>query len=99
MNIIDWLNSYDPNDGQRKAKTAVATVEYQDLQSGHEFILNQNIHINGLENQLLCPIQSHLNVRIIEVAKFLAESPSVTVHAIQLTDLFDEAHPLTTLLQ
>ena len=34
-------------------------------------------------------------VHISEVPMFLAESPSVTIHALQLTDPFDATHPLT----
>ena len=60
----------------------------------------QAICIDGLENHLLCPMQCHLsNVHISEVPKFLTESPSVTTHAIDLTDPFDTAHLLTILLQ
>ena len=38
-------------------------------------------------------------VHISEVLKFLAESPSVTIPAIQFTDPFNVAHPLIILLQ
>ena len=38
-------------------------------------------------------------VHISEITKFLAESPSVTFHAIELIDLFDAAYPLIILLQ
>ena len=39
------------------------------------------------------PMLCHLNgVHISEVSKFLAESPSVTTHAIQLTDTIETAH-------
>ena len=45
-------------------------------------------------------MQCHLNgVHISEVPKFLAESPSVTTHAIELTDPFDAAHILIIPLQ
>ena len=48
----------DPKDGHRSAKIVDATVVYQDPQSGQKLILmiNQAIHINGLENHLLCPM-------------------------------------------
>ena len=63
-------------------------------------MINWVIHINGLENHLLCPMQCHLNgVHISEVFKFLAESPNVTTHAILLRDPFDAAHPLSILPQ
>ena len=49
---------------------------------------------------MLCPLQCHLNgVPINEVLQFLAESPSVTTHAIELTDHFNAAHPFIILLQ
>ena len=61
---------------------------------------NQVIHTNSPVNHLLCPMQCQLNgVHIIEVAKFLAESPSVTNHAIDLTEPFHAAHLLLIPLQ
>ena len=61
---------------------------------------NQAIHINGLENHLLCLMQFHLNgLHISEVSKFSTESPSVTTHALELTDLFNAVHPLIIPLQ
>ena len=52
-------------------------------------MVKQAIHINGLENHLLCPMQCCLNgVHINVVPKFLAENPSLTTDAIQLTDPF-----------
>ena len=63
-------------------------------------MINQDIKINGLENHLLCPMQFHLNgAHISEVPKFLADSPSVTTHAIQLLDPFNAVHPLIIPLQ
>ena len=63
-------------------------------------MINQNITIDHLDNHLLCPMQCHLNgVHISEVPKFLAESPSVTTHAMELRDPFNAAHPLIMLLQ
>ena len=38
-------------------------------------------------------------VHISEVPKFLAESPSMTTHALQLTDTFDATHLLIISLQ
>ena len=58
-------------------------------------MINQAICIDGLNNHLLYLMQCCLNgVHISEVPIFLAESPSVTTHAIELTDLFDAAHPI-----
>ena len=96
------LYSYHPKDGQGSAKTVDAAVEYQDQKSGQKFILmiNQAIQINGLESHLLSPMQCCLScMYIIEVTKFLAESHSVTTHAIELTDTFDETHLLIIPLQ
>ena len=57
-------------------------------------MIKQAICINGVENHLLCPMQFCLNgVHISEVSKLLADSPSVTTHAVELTDPFDAAHP------
>ena len=78
-----------------------ATVGYQDPQSGKKFILmiNQAIHIDGLDNCLLCPMQCHLNgVHINEVPKFLAKSSSMTIDTIVSADPFDAAHLLIILL-
>ena len=100
-NSTVYVYSYDPRDGHRSAKTVDIAVGYHDPQSGKKYILmiNQAIHIKGLENHLLCPMQCHLNgVHISEVSKFLADSPSVITHAIQLADPSDAAHPLTILL-
>ena len=94
--------SYDPKDGHRSAKIVDATVGYQDPQSGQKFIfmINQAIHIDGLYNHLLCPMQCHLDgVHISEVPMFLAESPSETTHAIVLVDLFHAAHLLIISIQ
>ena len=58
-------------------------------------MINQAICINALENHLLCPMQCQRNhVHISEVPKFLAESHSVTTHAMELKDPFDTAHLL-----
>ena len=63
-------------------------------------MINQTIHIDGLENHLLCLMQCCLNgVHISEVTKFLAESHSVTTHAIDLRDPLYAAHLLMILLQ
>ena len=89
--------SYNMKDGHRRAKMVDATLGYQDAWNGQTFILmiNQAVHIDGLENHFLYPMQCHLNgVYISEVPKFLAESPSVTYHAIELTRPFNAAHPL-----
>ena len=60
----------------------------------------QAIQINGLGNHSISPMQCHLNgVYMNEVPKFLAESPSVTTHTIQLLDLFNATHPLMILHQ
>ena len=93
---------YDPNDGHRSSKTIYATLCYQHPQSGEKFILmiDQAIHIDGLVNHFLCPMQCHLNgVQINEVPKFLVETPSETTHAIELVDPFDTSHLLIILLQ
>ena len=63
-------------------------------------MINLAICISGLENYLLCPMQCCLNgIHISEVPKFLAESPSVTAHAIELTVLFNTSCPLINPLQ
>ena len=74
-----------------------AAVGYQNPQSGEKliFMINQAICIDGLKNHLLCPMQCHLNgEHISEVPKFLAESLSVTIHAIELTDPFEQCNQL-----
>ena len=94
--------SYNPKDGHRSVKTVDATVGYTDPQSGQMFILmiNQAIFINSLENHLLCSMQCHLNgVHISEVPKYLAESPSITTHAVELVDPFNAAYQLIIPLQ
>ena len=76
-NRPDNVYSYDPNDGHRNAKTVNAAVGYQDPQSGWKFILviNQALHIHGLENHLLCPMHCCMNdVHIGEVPVFGQES-------------------------
>ena len=96
------IYSYNQNNGHWNAKTVDVTVGYQDPQCEQKFILmiNQAISIDGLNNPLLCLIQCHLNgVLIIEVPKFLAERPTVTTHAIELTDLIDASHSLIVPLQ
>ena len=65
--------SYDSKDGHKSAKTVDGTVGYQDPQSGQTFMLviNQAIHIDGLVNHLLCPMQCRINgMQINEVPKF-----------------------------
>ena len=82
--------SYNPKDSHRSAKIVDVTVGCQDPKSGQKFtiIIHKAIHINGLENHLLCLMQHHLNsMHISKVPKFFAESPSVTTHLIQLSDL------------
>ena len=62
--------------------------------------INQAIHIDGLDNHLLCPMQCQLNgVHISKVPKFLAESPSETTNAIELVNPFHVDFPLKILLQ
>ena len=94
--------SYDPKCGHKGAQIVDATVGYQDPQSVQKSILmiNQAICINGLENYLLCWMQCHPNgVHISKVPKFLTESPSVSTHAIKVTDPFATSHPLIFLFQ
>ena len=63
-------------------------------------MINQAVCTDDLENHLLCPMQCHQNgMHISEVHKLLAESPSMTTHAIKLTDPFDTAHLLIVLFQ
>ena len=101
MTILDDVNSYNPKGVHRSANTVNAAFGFQDPQSGQKFILirKQAIHINGPESHILCPMQCHLSGLHIRVPKFLAESPSVTTHAKQLTDPFNAAHQLIIMLQ
>ena len=63
-------------------------------------MINEPIHMNGLDSYLLCPIQYHLyGVHTSEAPKLLDESPSVTTHAIKLADHFSTTHPLIIPLQ
>ena len=63
-------------------------------------MINQAIHINGLEYHLLCFMQCHLNGQHIHgIFKFLAEGPSVTTYAIELPHPFNAAYLLIILLQ
>ena len=63
-------------------------------------MINQAMCIDGLDNHLLCLMQSHLNgVHVSEIPKSLAESPSETTHAIKLVNPFDAAHQVVILLQ
>ena len=81
------IHSCGPNYCHSSAKTVDAAVGYQELQSNQKLILmiNQAICINGIVNHLLYPMQCPLNgVNITEVPKFLADSPSVTTHALEL---------------
>ena len=94
--------SCDPKDSHKSAKAVDITVGYQDPQSGQRFILkiNQAIHIDGLVNHLLCPIQCRLNgVHVHKIPMFLAENPSETTHVIEFVDLFNKAYPLIIPLQ
>ena len=62
--------SYDPKDGHKSAKTVHAKIGYQDPLTRQKFILviNQAIHIDGLDYHLPCSIQCCLNgVHISEV--------------------------------
>ena len=75
-------------------------VSYQDLQSEQNLIDNQALHIDGLDNHLLCPVQFCLNgVHISEVPKFLAKSPTETTHAIEFVNPFNAAHTLIIIFQ
>ena len=90
------VNSYNPKNGHRSAKTVDFSVDYQDPHSGQKLILmiNQALCIYGLDNHLLCFMQCHLNgVHISEVPKFLAKSQSETTYAIDLVIPLDAAHP------
>ena len=88
MTIIGLLTStvVIQKDGHRSAKTVNDAVGYQDPQSCQRFILmiNQALHIDGLVNHLLCPIQCCLSgVQINEFFKFFAENQNETTHAIE----------------
>ena len=55
-------------------------------------MINQTDCIDGLESYLYCTMVSHLSgMYISEVLKFLADKPSVTSDAIEVTDPFDVA--------
>ena len=63
-------------------------------------MINQAIHIDGLDNYLLCPMQCPLNcINISEFPQYLAEIPSETTHATELVNPLDAAHPLIIPLQ
>ena len=63
-------------------------------------IINQAIQINDLSKHLLYPVHCCLNdMHIREVTKFLADSPSVTTHAIQLLEPFDAPYLIMIMLQ
>ena len=88
-NKLVSVYSHYPKDGHK--------IGYQDPQSWQKFILmiNQAIHIDGLDNHLLCPMQCQLSgEHISEGSNFLADSPSQTTHDIELVDPFDAAQPL-----
>ena len=62
---------------------------YNDQHSGLKYILiiNQAIHISGLVDQILCIMQYCLNgVLISNIPMFLADSLSMTIHAIHIVD-------------
>ena len=83
---------YDPKVKLKHACIINVTITYTEPEKGQVAILltNQAIEKKGLDHHIVCPMQCGMNgVLIDEVAKFLAPIPSETMHAIQITNLFN----------
>jgi len=78
-------------------KIVDAVIGYEDPITGQEYMLaiNQAIHIPGMKNNLLCPMQIRMNdVSVNEIPKFLVKNPTDEDHAIMI-DLYEDDGRLT----
>ena len=80
------VSAYDPSLGSAKDKNVVdVAVAYDCPHTGEVLILkiNQAIHINFMEHNLLCVMQCRLNdVKIFDCPKFLTDNPTTLYHSI-----------------
>ena len=94
--------SYDPKSKGKPAKIVDALVKYVDPFTGAEslIMINQAIHVDYLEHNLICPMQCRLNGVIVnDTPKFLTDNPTEESHAMILTDPEDAAHQLSIHLE
>ena len=107
LHILDHnkpVNDYseDPKAGSKQACIADAAVVYDkhEMVQIFIFLINQVIEMKGLDHHCLFPMQYCMNgVVINEVPRFLGSVFSETMHAIQVSNPFDAAHPVITSLQ
>ena len=94
--------SYDPKSKGKPAKIVDALVKYVDPFTGAEslIMINQAIHVDYLDHNLICPMQCRLNgVTVNDTPKFLTDNPTEESHSMILTDPEDAAHQLSIHLE
>ena len=82
------VTGYDKVVATKNARTVSAAIAY-DSHEGRTSVLNINqaIHIPGLKDNLLCPMQLRLNdVLVSEIPKFLQPNPTKYTHAIHIPE-------------
>ena len=89
---------YDKVNGSREAPIVDAAFLYTDAYTLKRYILrvNQAIHIDTMDNNLLCPMQCRLNgVTVNEIPKFLVDNPTNVTHSLvfPMQEQDDDAHP------
>ena len=89
---------YDKVNGSREAPIVDAAFLYTDAYTLKRYILrvNQAIHIDTMDNNLLCPMQCRLNgVTVNEIPKFLVDNPTNVTHSLvfPMQEQDDDAQP------
>ena len=89
--------SCDSSDWHKSARIIDADVGHGNLytRKWDILMLNQAIYLKALPNHLVWLMQCRMNGWLLhEISKFLADSPTLTIHVIQLNKPLDVTNPL-----
>ena len=92
------VTGFDPSQGSVKdLKVVSAALAYDCPLTGEVLIfkLNQAIHIDSMNNNLLCPMQLRMNdVKVFDCPKFLIENPNEYDHTIIIPGVDNEEYSI-----
>ena len=83
------VSVWNARSGSVECPTISEYIAYDHPISGKVYMLiyHQVIHCEGLDNHLMCPMQSFMaGLNINEIPKFLAENPDEKTHVIIISD-------------
>ena len=94
------VTGYDPEDGSKFFRTVTGVLAYYHPQTGESYLLviNQAIHLDNLEQYLMCPMQCRTTgIKINETLKYQSKATDGSTHDLQVEDPYDEEGGMLTI--